>query len=198
MFQSYRESLVGLHAHLWHGRAADELGKNQLALDIYDEVLATSPDGRERESGLEPLFAQAQYYRLLVIKRQSGPEAFLAEANDWLELRRAWRKFDAYQGVLLEVAKTNLAAADELSGSRKTGVVQSSLAMLADVAKVRGEFQQEAILLRRQYAQGGDASGTPPTRPRPRPWTKPWLWAKRPWKTATGPEPWACSNGPWS
>jgi len=32
-----------------HGRVADQLRKDQLALDIYDEVLATSPDGVERE-----------------------------------------------------------------------------------------------------------------------------------------------------
>ncbi len=48
VFQRYRESLVGLHAHLWHGRAADALGDDILALDIYDEVLATAPEGKER------------------------------------------------------------------------------------------------------------------------------------------------------
>ena len=77
IFQAYRESLVGLHAHLWHGRAADELGDDQLALDIYDEVLATAPEGRERETGLEPLFAQVQYHRLLVVRRKEGIQEFL-------------------------------------------------------------------------------------------------------------------------
>ncbi|MGD9720427.1 MAG: hypothetical protein AB7O59_06655 [Pirellulales bacterium] len=163
VFQSYRESLVGLHAHLWHGRAVDELGQDQLALDIYDEVLAISPDGRERESGVEPLFAQAQYHRLLVIKRQAGPAAFLAEAEPWLELRRVWRKFDGYQGVMLEVARANLARAGELSGSQKSTVTQAALAMLADIGKVRGEYQQEAILLRRQHTPGASAAVDPAT-----------------------------------
>jgi hypothetical protein len=108
VFQAYRESLVGLHAHLWHGRAADELGQDQLAEDIYDEVLAIAPDSRQREEGLGPLFAQAQYYRLMVLKRSVGGEAFLAEAEPWLELRRVWRLFPGYQGVMLEVAKANL------------------------------------------------------------------------------------------
>jgi hypothetical protein len=161
VFQSYRESRVGLHAHLWHGRAVDELGNDQLALDIYDEVLATAPDGRERETGLEPLFALAQYYRLRVLQRTAGGEAFLAEAEPWLEFRRAWRSFDGYQGVLLEVARTHLEQAKQLSGSRKAALVQSSLATLADMTRVRSEHQQEAILLRRQYTHEGAASTDP-------------------------------------
>ncbi len=163
VFQSYRESLVGLHAHLWHGRAVDELGNNQLALDIYDEVLATAPESRERETGLEPLFALAQYYRLLVIQRSGGAEPFLAEAEPWLELRRAWRSFDGYQGVQLEVARANLERAKELSGSRKSALVQSSLATLAGMARVRSEHQQAAILLRRQFTQADGATTDPAT-----------------------------------
>ncbi len=161
VFQSYRESLVGLHAHLWHGRAVDEMGQDQLALDIYDEVLAIAPDGRERESGLEPLFAQAQYHRLLVLKRKEGVDRFLAEAEPWLELRRAWSRQPGYQGVMLEVAKTHLEQAKKLTGAKKRALVQSSLATLADVAKSRGEYQQEAILLRRKYSQSGTTSADP-------------------------------------
>jgi hypothetical protein len=157
VFQSYRESLVGLHAHMWHGRSVDEIGSDQLALDIYDEVLATAPEGRERETGLEPLFAAAQYHRLLVIKRLHGFKPFLAEADEWLQLRRAWRSFDAYQGVALEVAKTNLEHAQEIAGPKSRALVQSSLAMLAEIARTRGEHQQEAILLRREYTKTSTA-----------------------------------------
>ncbi|MEX0679463.1 MAG: hypothetical protein WD063_20475 [Pirellulales bacterium] len=155
LFQSYRESLVGLHAHLWHGRSVDELGNDQLALDIYDEVLATAPEGRERAPGLEPLFAQAQYHRLLVVKRVQGLGPFLEQANEWLKLRRPWEKFDAYQGVALAVAKTNLAHAEEIAGAKKGPLVRSALASLAEIARSRGPYQQEAILLRRQYTQSG-------------------------------------------
>ncbi len=153
IFQAYRESLVGLHAHLWHGQAADALGDDQLALDIYDEVLATAPEGRERETGLEPLFAQVQYHRLLVVRRKDGIQEFSAQANLWLQSHRAWKKYDGYLGVVLEVAKTNLKNAAELGGEKKSALVQSSLAMLADIAKAHGEHQQETILLRRQYVK---------------------------------------------
>ncbi len=154
IFQSYRESLMGLHAHTWHGRAADELGNDQLALDIYDEVLATSPEGRERETGLEPLFAQVQYYRLLAIARTQGDKTLLAEAMPWLQLHRTWKKFDGYQGVALEVAKANLKIATE-GGEKKPALAQSALSLLADISKIPGEHQQEAILLRREYTKSG-------------------------------------------
>jgi hypothetical protein len=157
IFQSYRESLVGLHAHLWHGRTADEMGNDLLALDIYDEVLATAPEGRERETGLEPLFAQVQYHRLRVTERKKGTKEFLAEANPWLQLHRTWKKFDGYQGVVLEVAKAHLHDAAELSGPKKAAQTQSALAMLSEMSKVRGEHQQEAILLRREYVKSGPA-----------------------------------------
>jgi len=150
IFQSYRESLVGLHAHLWHGRSVDELGQDQLAYDIYEEVLATAPEGRERETGLEPLFAQTQYHRLLVLRRLKGFKEFLQQADEWLQLRRAWRAIDAYQGVALEVARTNLEHAEEIGGPRKNQLVQASLAQLAEIARVRGAYQQDAILLRRE------------------------------------------------
>jgi hypothetical protein len=155
VFQSYRESLVGLHAHLWHGRSVDELGNDQLALDIYDEVLVTAPEGRERETGLEPLFAAAQYHRLLVVKRMQGFQPFLEQAEEWLKLRQAWRRLDAYQGVALEVAKGNLEHAAELPPATRRAARQSALAALAEIARTRGEHQQEAILLRRQHAQSG-------------------------------------------
>ncbi|MBI3836876.1 MAG: hypothetical protein HY288_02935 [Planctomycetia bacterium] len=155
IFQSYRESLVGLHAHLWHGRAADEMGNDQLALDIYDEVLATAPEGRERETGLEPLFAQVQYHRLLVTVRKKGTKEFLADANPWLQLHRTWKKFDGYQGVALEVAKAHLHAAAELNNDKKATQIQSALTMLGDIGKIHGEHQQEAILLRREYLKSG-------------------------------------------
>jgi len=163
VFQTYRESLVGLHAHLWHGRAADELGQDLLALDVYDEVLASAPDGRERDQALEPLFAQAQYYRLKVLLRKEGRDAFLAEADSWLQARRAWRRLDGYQGVLLLVAKENLHHAGELSGEKKNALVKASLATLADVAKVRGEHQQEAIVLRREHGKGSSGPVDPAT-----------------------------------
>ncbi len=61
------------------------------------------------------------------------------------------------------MARTHLEQAKQLSGSRKAALVQSSLATLADMARVRSEHQQEAILLRRQYTHEGAASTDPAT-----------------------------------
>jgi tetratricopeptide (TPR) repeat protein len=153
IFQDYRESLAGLHAHTWHGRAADALGNDQLALDIFDEVLATSPDGRERETGLEPLFAQVEYYRMLVLARAKGAEAVLDEAVPWLKLHTNWKRFDGYQGVALEVAKAQVKQAAASGKDKKTAGVQAALTTLAEIGRVRGEHQQEAILLRREHTK---------------------------------------------
>ena len=124
-------------------------------------MLATAPEGRERESGLEPLFAQAQYHRLLVVRRMKGFQEFLQQAEEWLQLRRAWRTFDAYQGIALEVARTKIEHADELAGPRKNQLIQASLAQLADIARTRGAYQQDAILLRRELTKSNpqDLSG---------------------------------------
>ena len=46
LYQQNRGSVVGLYAHMWHGKTAEELGDLQMALDIYDEVLANAPDPR--------------------------------------------------------------------------------------------------------------------------------------------------------
>ncbi len=157
IFQSYRENLVGLHAHMWHGRAADELGDNPLALDIYDEVLASAPEGGAA-TGLEPLFAQVQYQRLLVVKRASGAKEMLAQAEAWLESHKNWSKFDGFQGVVLEEAKANLQIADELTGAKKVDLTRTALAELNKIAKTRGEHQQEAILLRRELTKSDPKS----------------------------------------
>ena len=79
-------SYIGLQAHLWHGKTAEELGDLQLALDIYDEVLANAPDPGDKGSagGLEPLFAQVEYFRLLILAKQK-PDQFLSEATTWLQ-----------------------------------------------------------------------------------------------------------------
>ncbi len=153
IFQSYRENLVGLHAHMWNGRAADEMGADQLALDIYDEVLSTSPEGRERETGLEPLFALVQYYRMLVVLRKDGVKEFLPQAHAWMEANPTWKKLDGFQGIKLEVAKATLRGAAELSGSKKTSAERTALTMLSEIGRTHGEHQQEALLLRREHVK---------------------------------------------
>ena len=151
---------VGLYAHLWHGKAAEELGDDQLALDIYDEVLAGAADPAERTAatGLESLFAQTQYFRLLIVAKQN-PQQFLSEAKAWLEQYRRLRQTDGYQGVALELAKAKLAAAEKAAGPEKTKRTSEALQILIEMAKTRSQYQGEAILLRRDGIESGGKIG---------------------------------------
>jgi hypothetical protein len=49
------------------------------------------------------------------------------------------------------VAKANLELASEVTGEKKVSLTQTALAQLNKIGKTRGEHQQEAILLRREY-----------------------------------------------
>jgi hypothetical protein len=143
-------SVAGLYAHLWHGKTVEELGDLSLALDIYDEVLANAPDPGEKapSTGLEPLFTQAEYFRLLILAKQK-PEQFLSEAASWLQFYRRLKQTDGYQGIALELAKTTLALADRAAGPDKVKRLADALRILAEMAKVRSPYQREAVLMRR-------------------------------------------------
>jgi hypothetical protein len=164
IFQTNRMEVIGLLAHMWHGKTMEELGDWQTALDIYDEVLVNAPEPGEvqKDAELQPLFAQVQHYRMQILARHS-PDKFLNEAGQWV---REYRKTqisqsEAFQAIALELAKAQLAAAENAPGSEKAKLVAAALKLLAEICQVRSPYQQEAILLRRQYLQSADKS-TPP------------------------------------
>lgn len=145
-------TLIGLRAHMWHGKTAEEMGDLRLATDIYDEVLVNAADPNERRAatGLEPLFAQVEHFRLLILAKQK-PDEFLAEATAWLDANvRRLRQTEGYQGVALEVAKLIYENAQKESGPKKAKRLSESLRMLTDMAKVHSSHQQDAMLLRRE------------------------------------------------
>jgi hypothetical protein len=154
IFQRNRTSAVGLsrtglYAHLWQGKTADELGHPGLALDIYDEVLANAPEPNERTTtGLESLFTQTEYFRLLILAKQK-PQQFFDEAKVWLAQYRRLRQTDGYQGIALELAKAKLAPDKKATGSEKTRRASEALQILIDMSKTRSQYQREAIMLRR-------------------------------------------------
>jgi len=145
-------SLTGLHAHLWHGKTAEEMGNLQLAADIYDEVLvnAAEPGERRAATGLEPLFSQVEYFRMLIIAKQN-PDEFLAEAAEWLDQNnRRLRQTEGYQGIALEVAKTLFDKSRKASGPEKARAQADALRILTDMSKIHSPHQQDAMLLRRE------------------------------------------------
>jgi len=143
-------NISGLYAHMWHGKVMEETGDLVTANDIYEEVLAN-----EGMPGLEPLFAQVQFFRMLNMSKKAHPLDFVNEASQWLrEGEKTYRSFDGYQGVALELVKKLLQLAEKASGGEKTKLTTEANTLLADMARVRSSYQQEAILLRRQLSGG--------------------------------------------
>ncbi len=158
--------VVGLQAHMWEGKVAEELGDPQTALDIYDEVLVSEPDPSKpdplkMDKRLDPLFAQVNLSRLLLIKQRSV-ENFLAEAEDYLNAFARKSRFDGYQGIALEYAKTLAELAQKAEGAEKTKLAKQALAVLNDMARVPNAYQAEANQHRARLAGGaGEALGDP-------------------------------------
>lgn len=145
-------TLIGLRAHMWHGKTAEEMGDLRLATDIYDEVLVNAADPNERgaATGLEPLFAQVEYFRLLILLKQK-PDDFFVEAAVWIDAnRRRLRNTEGFQGVSLEVAKAIYEKAQKATGPKKAKGISQSLRILTDMIKVRSPYQQDAMLMRRE------------------------------------------------
>ncbi len=91
-----------------------------------------------------------QYQRFLVEIRKDGLESVLKPATAWLDAHKNWSKYDGYQGIELLVAKAELEAAAKLKGEKKRALTQVAMKRLNDVGKSNTEYQQEAILLRRE------------------------------------------------
>ena len=141
-------TVVGLCAHMWEGKAGEELGELETALDIYDEVLVAAPTPGEssQANGLEPLFAQVEYFRILLLAKQ-GPQKFLSEATQWLKDNARFKQTEGYQGISVEVAKALMAKAARASTTEKTKLSGEAMRILNDVVKIRSAYRPEAIRL---------------------------------------------------
>jgi len=143
---------IGLYAHMWHGKCAEELGDTQLAKDIYEEVLAN-----ERlnvvDKVLDPLYAQVQYFYFSIVARKD-PDAFLEEATKWLkDYSRKSRRTEGYQGIALDVAKAKLKAAVQETPAEKNKLTSEATAILNDMMDVPSPYRQEAFELRRKHSK---------------------------------------------
>ncbi|MCX7424229.1 MAG: tetratricopeptide repeat protein [Planctomycetia bacterium] len=158
IFQRNRTRRSGLYAHFWYGRAMEELGDGETALDAYDEVLASAPDegGPRPEPLLESLYAETEYRRLLILARQDLLKDVAAEAAQWTVANASARPTDGYQGVHLEQAKALILIATKTRDKKvMQEAMQEAITILADIATVPSAHQREAILLRRRH--GGEA-----------------------------------------
>ncbi len=159
IFQKNRFALtrIAREAHAWHGKCAEELGDLQLATDIYDEVLGGVGEGAEKDPALVPLFTQVEYFRLLILAKQS-PKDFLPEARNCLQQYRTMRQTDGYQGIAFETAKALRAQAEKATGSERSKTLAEVTKILAEMARTRSSYQQQAILLRRDIFKSAGKS----------------------------------------
>jgi tetratricopeptide (TPR) repeat protein len=159
IYQDNRESLVGLTAHAWHGKAADEQGENELATDIYEEVLANAPDpgNLSQVTGLEGLFSQVFYFKALLEIKKGNIAEFVKTAPGFLKAYGAWRKFDGYQGIALEYVKALVEKAEKSPGEEKTKLLREANSLLREMARTPSEHQADAILLGRTVGKAAGA-----------------------------------------
>ncbi len=156
IYQLNRGSITGLYAHMWHGKTSEELGDDQTALDIYDEVLANAPAPEERgaETGLEPLFTQVEHFRFIIIgKDKKKQKEYLGEASNWLKDYKRWKQTEGYQGIALDVAKATLAYCEKLEPSQSKKLLSEVYKAVNDCSKVRSPYQAEFLALKRELLQ---------------------------------------------
>jgi hypothetical protein len=163
VYQVNRLNMIGLFAHMWHGKTMEELGDLQTAVDIYEEVLAAAPEPGEARADpdLEALFAQVEYFRFIILRKQK-PDEFLPEAEPWLKFYSRLKETAGFQGIAMEVAKAKLAAADKATGVEKGRLTKDALDLLRAMTQVVSPYQQEAFKLRRQNSAAA-ASAEPTT-----------------------------------
>jgi len=152
IWQAYRVnaqgqvSLIGLTAHMWHGKTMEDLGDLRTAEDIYDEVLANADTGAgAAQTGMEPLFAQVAYFRMMIYKRKAQLADFVSEGRAWLAQFKNYARTDGYQGITLETAKAMLELARQ-GGPDKAKLTQDAREMLTRNSKIPSQYQQGIIM----------------------------------------------------
>ena len=145
---------------MWHGKTAEELGDLATGAGHLRRGVGQRPRSRRARAprrGLEPLFAQVEYFRLLILAKQK-PQQFLSEATSWLQHYRRLKQTDGYQGIALELAKASSPADNRPPARKKRDASREALQILIEMSKVRSQYQQEAILLRRDVLKAAGRS----------------------------------------
>ncbi len=159
IYQGYRATLVGVYAHMWHGRSLDESGDIKGAIDLYEEVLAAAEGAKSGDANLEDLFAQVEMYRLLLLRKKKDDKGFASDAEAWLKAHSKMNRREGYQGIALELTKYQIEQSKSLTAKAREDAFRKINKQLTDITKIRSEYQQEAFILKRQYqaeVKGGD------------------------------------------
>lgn len=159
IWYGYNNEPPGLPAHHWTARINEELGNNEKAIDIYDEVTANEPEeGNDVSPDRLRFFGENFLYRTRLQAKIGKIDDMLLEAEDWLD-RNSQRKTDPYFGIMLEVAKAYIAKAEALKDEdEKKKIMTKVIRTLRDVRTINNSYQSEILLLLRKYsASAGEA-----------------------------------------
>jgi hypothetical protein len=150
IYQQYRQSTEDercIVALLWQGQTLVDLGEEQTAMEIFDEVLVRDTDGSD--SSLAPIFTQATLSRYTAMRKLGKLDEMVAEAAKWVELHKGWTKYPAFNAVVLDLGKAYQAQAEREVADKQKKILQKAAILLADFSKNDNPYKSEMLLLRR-------------------------------------------------
>lgn len=157
IYQENRDERTGIYAKMWGGKAAEELGEFDKALDIYDEVMsAAPPDKDKREADYAAMFQEVNRFRLMLLGRTKKYDDLVEEATEWLKFHDSAHRSNGYQGIALELAKAHLELAKTRKGAEATKHATEAKKLLIAIVKISSDYQKDAIMLQRVAAGGLD------------------------------------------
>lgn len=157
IYQENREERTGIYAKMWEGKALEELGDFETALDIYNEVMSAAPPDRDkRQADYAAMFQEVNRFRLMLLGRTKRYEKLVEEATEWLRFHDSAHRTNGYQGIALELVKAHLELAKSGKGVEATKSAAEAKKWLTAIIKVPSEYQKDAILLQRLSSGGAD------------------------------------------
>lgn len=135
-------------AHLWHGKTMEELGDDQTALEIFDEVLSNSPDSATGPASLASLYSQAKLFCFGTLRKEGKLDELAGDGAKWIEAHKGWAKLPAFCGAAFEIARAYWTLAEKSAGETQRKYLQRAAVLLADVAKTDCEYKSDILLLR--------------------------------------------------
>lgn len=159
IYQEDRGGRTGIYAHMWEGKAREEMEDYVTALDVYDEVMSADPEKADkRDADWDAMFNEVNRFRLMLLGRTKNYEKLIGEATLWLGQNESQKRSTGYQGIALELAKAHIERSKTVKGPEGAQATTEARRILSIIIKsgVQGEFQKEAILLSRLSAGQGE------------------------------------------
>ena len=155
IYQENRDERVGIYAKMWGGKAAEEMGEVDKALDIYDEVMSAAPSDKDkRQADYAAMFQEVNRFRLMLLGKTKKYNDLVEDATEWLKVHDAAHRSNGYQGIALELAKAHLELAKTRKGAEAAKSAAEAKRLITAIIKVSSDYQKEAILLQRLSAGG--------------------------------------------